>query len=106
MFVPFAGFRLLQALQQPLRVGWHPQQIGRLLKCRELLSGQQHGVATSRGDLDRNTVVIHLLDQREQLLARLTGTDGHLGSSARWYNIIVPVSDVQTATSDDVRAPR
>src|SRR5262249_11331330 len=54
-------------------------------------AGEQHRITAARGDLDRGTVVVDLLDEREQVLAGLAGRDRHWQPPGQLVLDIVPV---------------
>ena len=49
--------RLLEALEESLRVGRDTEKVCGLLQCRVLVGRDQHGISPARRDLDGDTVV-------------------------------------------------
>ncbi len=79
--------RLPEALEQATGVGRNTEQVGRLLKSVVVHPGHEDGIAPLRGDLDRLAVVVHLLDQREEVLPRLASGYRHGPLLSDWYVI-------------------
>jgi hypothetical protein len=94
-----------QALQKALDIRWNPEQVRRLRERVVVGAGQQDGVATLRGDLDWLAVVVHLLNEREQVLSSFARSDGHWLLLATLEHL-VPVSDHKGITRTDKRNPR
>jgi hypothetical protein len=79
-----AAVGLLEALQEPTRIRRYAHQVGALLQGVEVVTRHQDCTATPRGDLHRCVVIVDLLDEREEVLARLARRDRH-GHHLRWY---------------------
>src|ERR1039457_3955843 len=79
--------RLSEALEQATGVGRNTEQVRRLLECVVVHSGHEDGIAPLRGDLDRLAVVVHLLDQAEEVLSRLARGYRHGRLLSDWYII-------------------
>src|ERR1700759_859363 len=75
-------------IEQTTRVRGRAEEIGRLLPRGVIVGRHQHRVAALGGDLDRRSVIVDLLDQREQGPPRLASCDRHLYRSFVWYRIL------------------
>src|SRR5271170_4446308 len=79
--LPPTGF--VEALEQSLSVGGHPEKECGLLQFVVVRFGQQHGTTAKGSDLHRLAVLVHLLDQREQALPGLARRHSHVGPFSR-----------------------
>src|SRR5690348_16125256 len=70
-----AAERVLVGLEQPTGVGRRAQQIRTFAECGVVLGGNQNGIAMPGDDLNGVVVLVDLLDQREELPARLARGD-------------------------------
>ena len=82
-------------------IGRNTEQVRRLLKRVVVDSGHEDGIAPLRGDLDGLAVVIHFLDQREEVLPRLARGYRHGRLLSHWYII-----RYQSAFHPPCRRPR
>ena len=96
---------LIEALEQPSRVLGGPQQVRRFMKRVELIARDEDGIAASRGDLHGRSVLVHLLDEREEVFARLARgkrllSDGDDGDERLEPAEVVGVVGVQDGPMD------
>jgi hypothetical protein len=80
VLLALAGQRLIEAFQQPPGVLRPAKEMRCFLQGVVLLAGKQDSVSTARGDLDRCSVFIDLLDEREQVLPGAASTPSSAGS--------------------------
>ena len=61
----------LVGVEQPSGIGGGMEQVGRLLLRGVFIGGHENGVPLAGNDLDGSTIVVDLLDEREQRPADL-----------------------------------
>src|SRR5258708_23026250 len=81
------GGGLGEACEEPPGVGGNPQQEGGLHQGVVVVAREQDRVPALGLDLDRLAVVVHLLDEAEQVLPSLACSDRHRHSSIDWYRV-------------------
>jgi len=72
--------RLPEALEQASGIGRNTEQVGRFLKRVVVHSGHEDCVAPLRGDLNGLTIVVHLLNEGEEVLSRFACCESHFAS--------------------------
>ena len=77
MLLTLAVESLCPALDESSVARKGPQQMRGFFERSVVRLGDENGVAPSRHDLDWRAVAVYLLDQRKQVLVRLTPRDRH-----------------------------
>jgi hypothetical protein len=72
--------RLIQALEESLSIGRRAKQVGSLGERVVINPRHQNRIAPLRGDLNGLTIVVHLLNEGEEVLSRLACCESHFAS--------------------------